>query len=92
MQMCPTSTPAGGIAISEHLDNFVKPLACCFAVGPGTAQYGIQVIDTPFLGCDLGDNLLGEYVPGGLHQLNSIQFLALHSIQQGGALHQVITR
>ena len=87
MQVSPTPTPSGGIPVGQHLDNFVKPLAGCFPVGPGTAQYGIQLIDMPFLGCDLGDNLLGENIPGGSNRLNSIEFLALHSIQQGGTFH-----
>ena len=61
-------------------------------VGPGTPAHLVEAVSTPFCGRDLGHDLLSQHVPGRTHQLDRIELLTLHGIQQCGALQQLISR
>ena len=54
-------------------------------VGPGTPAHLVEAVSTPFCGRDLGHHLLSQHVPGRTHQLDRIELLTLHGIQQCGA-------
>ena len=62
------------------------------AIGPGAAEQREEIVLGPFLGGDLGGDLLGQHVEGLLGDRDPVQLAALDALEQGGAFHQLVAR
>ena len=81
---------AAVVALAEHLQKGLVVAFIQFGVRRGAVDKRQQRLFRPFLGADLGDDLLGQYIERCHRNMQGIQLATAHAVEQRGALDQVV--
>ncbi|CRL98982.1 hypothetical protein [Pseudomonas sp. 52 E 6] len=83
---------AAVVAVAEHLQQRLVMAFIQLGVGRGAADQVEQGLLRPFLGADLGDDLLGQHVQRRDRYVQGVQLTPTYAIEQRGAFDQVVAR
>ncbi len=79
-------------AFAQHRDQRVEIGARQRAVRPGAAQQGVKLILRPVLCRDFRDDLLGENIERLMGNLQPVELLAAHAVEQRRAFDEIVAR
>ncbi len=82
----------GAVAFGQHLEHDGEIRALEQAIGPGAAAELEEGLLAPFLGRDLGDDLLRQHVERPFGNRNAVELALPHAVEEGGAFDQLVAR